>query len=67
MRLRLALLLCALSITASTGCGYAAVATSGDAAIVVRNDYLLFGALRKVYVCRITETGLTQCSSQDSP
>lgn len=55
-----------LSLSA-TGCGYASVATSGDAAIVVRNDYLLFGALRKVYVCRITETGLSQCAAQESP
>lgn len=56
-----------LACLGATGCGYASVATSGDAAIVVRNDYLLFGALRKVYVCRITEAGLTQCSAAESP
>jgi hypothetical protein len=49
------------------GCGYAGVATAGDAAVVVRNDWLLFGLLRKVYVCKITPQGLTQCSSSDTP
>ena len=49
------------------GCGYAGVATAGDAAVVARNDWILFGLLRKVYVCRITPTGLTQCSSSEDP
>jgi hypothetical protein len=52
---------------AASGCGYAGVATAGDAAIVTRNDYLLFGALRKVYVCKITPAGLTQCSNAETP
>ena len=60
-------LLVGLVLSVCSGCGYASVATSGDAAIIVRNDYLLFGALRKVYVCRITEQGLRQCSSAESP
>lgn len=51
----------------ASGCGYAGVATAGDAAIVARNDWFLFGALRKVYVCKITPTGLTQCSNADTP
>ena len=60
------LLSVALGCVAS-GCGYAAVATAGDAAIVARNDYLLFGLLRRVYVCKITPQGLTQCSSAEEP
>jgi hypothetical protein len=48
-------------------CGYAAIATAGDAAVVARNDWFLFGALRKVYVCKITPAGLTQCSSAATP
>lgn len=51
----------------ASGCGYAGVATAGDAAIIARNDWFLFGALRKVYVCKITPTGLTQCSNADTP
>ena len=50
-----------------SGCGYAGVAAAGDAAVVVRNDWILFGLLRKVYVCRITPTGLTQCSNAEDP
>ena len=50
-----------------SGCGYAGVAAAGDAAIVARNDWILFGLLRKVYVCRITPTGLTQCSNAEDP
>ncbi|MCG8556685.1 MAG: hypothetical protein MJD61_15570 [Proteobacteria bacterium] len=50
-----------------TGCFYAGIAASGDAAIVARNDAFLFGALRKVYVCKITSGGLTQCSEAESP
>ena len=48
-------------------CGYAGIATAGDAAIVTRNDWFLFGLLRKVYVCKITPAGLTQCSSGEHP
>ena len=50
-----------------SGCFYAGVATSGDAAIIARNDAFLFGALRRVYVCRITPAGLTQCSTAETP
>ncbi len=50
-----------------SGCGYAGVAAAGDAAIVARNDWILFGLLRKIYVCRITPTGLTQCSNAEDP
>jgi hypothetical protein len=58
-----ALALCA----GSSGCGYAGVATAGDAAVIARNDWFLFGALRRVYVCKITPTGLTQCSDDEAP
>lgn len=52
---------------AASGCSYAGVATAGDAAVVARNDNFLFGLLRKVYVCKITPQGLTQCSNADTP
>ena len=61
-------LLVALALASTLGgCSYAGVATAGDAAIITRNDYFLFGALRKVYVCKITPTGLTQCSTAETP
>lgn len=49
------------------GCGYAGVAAAGDAAIVMRNDWILMGLLRNAYVCRITPQGLTQCASAEDP
>jgi hypothetical protein len=51
----------------ASGCGYAGVATAGDAAVIARNDWFLFGALRKVYVCKITPGGLTQCANAETP
>ena len=64
--LRGLLVVLALGVSASA-CGYAGVATAGDAAVVVRNDWFLFGLLRKVYVCKITPAGLTQCSEAETP
>jgi hypothetical protein len=50
-----------------SGCGYAGVAASGDKVVIARNDGFLFGALRKVYVCKITDAGVTDCQATDSP
>ncbi len=49
------------------GCGYAGVATAGDKVIVTRNDLLLFGAMRRVYVCDVTDEGLTDCERDERP
>ena len=61
------LLLATVLAFGASACGYAGVATAGDAAVIARNDWLLFGALRKVYVCKITPAGLTQCSNAETP
>ena len=34
---------------------------------VVKNDMLLFGALRKVFVCNATKAGLSNCSTNQNP
>lgn len=52
---------------ALSGCAYAGVGVASDKAIVARNDGFLFGILRKVYVCKVTDSGLTSCQSNDSP
>ena len=49
------------------GCSYGGVAAAGDKAVVARNDGFLFGILRTVYVCKVTDAGLTSCQSADSP
>lgn len=51
-----------------SGCAYAGVAVTPDGnAVILRNDALLFGILRKVYVCSVSPTGLSSCQSQDAP
>ncbi len=66
-KLALVLLLSLAALTTASGCGYAGVAAAGDAVVVTRNDWFLFGLLRKTYVCKITPAGLTQCSNAESP
>jgi len=51
----------------ATGCAYGGVAVSGDKAVVARNDGFLFGILRKVSVCKVTDAGLTSCQSSEAP
>ena len=47
--------------TVFLGCSYAGAAVAGDKVIVPRNDNFLYGMLRKVYVCKLTDEGLTEC------
>ncbi len=53
--------------SALSACSYGGVATSGDKAVVLRNDMLLFGALRKVFVCKMDAGGLSNCNSSVAP
>ena len=60
-----ALMASALSLGA---CAYGGVTTAGDKVVITRNDLLLYGALRKVYVCSVGDTGLTNCvESAEAP
>ena len=43
------------------GCAYGGMTTVGDKAVIARNDMFLFGALRKVYVCKVTDAGVAGC------
>ena len=61
-----ALVLCATAAGLS-GCAYGGIGAVGDKAVVTRNDGFLFGILRKVFVCKVTDTGLTSCQSADAP
>src|SRR5262245_19252899 len=49
------------------GCAYGGVATAGDKAVVMRNDAFLFGALRKAFVCKVTDAGLSSCAANEAP
>jgi hypothetical protein len=63
------LILAAMGILASsaTGCAYAGVGGSGDKVVVARNDGFLFGILRTVFVCKVTDAGLSSCNSSEAP
>jgi hypothetical protein len=54
--------------SATTGCAYGMIATSGaDKVVITRQDSFLFGALRKVFVCKITDNGAASCAEAESP
>ena len=40
----------------------------GDKVVILRNDSFLFGALRKVFVCKVNDAGLANCqASAEAP
>ena len=50
------------------GCAYGGVSGAGnDKAVIARNDAFLFGILRKVFVCKVNDAGLTACGTNESP
>lgn len=52
----------------STGCAYGGVAVVGtDKVVINRNDGFLFGILRKVFVCKVGDAGVTACAAADAP
>ena len=68
MKLSIALVLAAATLGSGlTGCAYGSIATAGDKVVITRQDGFLFGALRKVFVCKVTDAGVANCGSADSP
>ena len=60
------LLLSAVAI--STGCSYAGVAAvDADTVVIAKNNAFLFGILNEVYVCQVSDSGLTACATGQSP
>ncbi len=52
-----------------TGCAYGMISTTQDGSkvVVTRQDAFLFGALRKVFVCKVADGGVAGCSESESP
>ncbi len=70
MKLKVVLAGLALAMVASMGsaCTYGAVTEVGeDRVVVAQNNGFLFGLLNAVYVCDVTDAGLANCSSSESP
>ncbi len=50
------------------GCSYGGVAAvDGDTVVIAKSNGFLFGLLNKVYVCQVSDSGLTGCASNESP
>jgi hypothetical protein len=59
---------CAVAGALSMGCGYSGVSGVGaDKVVIARNDAFLFGILRKVFVCKVADSGVSACAEGDSP
>lgn len=58
-----------LVLAAAVGaCSYGAIGvTATDKVVVMRQDNFLMGALRKAYVCKITDSGLSSCATSENP
>lgn len=55
-------------VSEATGCAYGAIATAGnDKVVITREDWFLGGALRKVFVCKVTDGGTAACGTNESP
>ena len=65
LALRASLLVFAATVVS---CAYGGAAGVGNEHVVItRNDQLLWGLLRKVYVCKVSPTGLRACAEGVSP
>ena len=49
------------------GCAYGGIAGVGDKAVITRNDAFLFGILRKVFVCKVADSGVSNCNESEAP
>jgi len=55
-------------LSTASGCAYGGAAMgSADKVVVTRNDSFLFGILRKVYVCKVADAGLSACADSEAP
>ena len=58
----------AIGASSLTGCSYGSIATAGnDKVVITRQDGFLFGILRKVFVCKVTDAGASNCNEGTSP
>jgi len=52
----------------ASACSYAGVAATDDETVVIaKNNSFLFGILNSVHVCKVSDSGLSNCSSGAAP
>ena len=64
-----ALIVGGLALGMLGGCSYGGLAMSADGSkvVVLRNDLFLSGALRKAFVCKVSDAGLSDCDALENP
>ena len=63
-----ALFATALLIATLGGCAYTGAAYAGDNKVVIlRSDFFLYGLMRKVFLCEVTEIGIANCMENQNP
>jgi hypothetical protein len=68
MKKALAIVLAASALSGAVmGCSYGMIATAGDKVVITRQDGFLFGLLRKVFVCKVADSGATNCGEAEDP
>jgi len=68
MKKLIGLVLVGSFVAMGTGCtSYAGAAGVGDKVVIASNNGFLGGIFRKVYVCKVTDNGLTNCSHNQNP
>lgn len=68
-KLKFTIAACLFASTAALGgCAYGGVAAvDDDTVVILRNNGFLFGLLRSVHVCQVSDSGLTNCATSDRP
>lgn len=61
-----AVLVGAVVAASLAACAYTGVAASGEKVVIARTG-LIYGLMRQMYVCQITDSGLTNCATNESP
>jgi hypothetical protein len=69
MKKALGFILAVATAAPLSGCMYGSIATTQDGSkvVITRNDGFLFGALRKVFVCKVADGGTAGCAEAESP
>jgi hypothetical protein len=68
MKKVIGLMLASAFLATATGCtSYAGAAGMGDKVVIASNNGFLGGIFRKVYVCKVTDNGLSACGHNQSP
>ncbi|MGZ3699275.1 MAG: hypothetical protein ACXVCH_14365 [Bdellovibrionota bacterium] len=61
------LILVLLAFAAMSGCSYGGFAALGSDKVVVAKNSMIGGAMRTIYVCKVSDKGVSHCMDNESP